>query len=138
MEIQKKLIALREHAGISQNELAVQLHVTRQTVSRWENGAVTPPLDVLKALAKFYGVSLDWLCDEEVTELPQDEPEEKKQKAARNVFCKAILIGGSLCIVLALLFGLFCIRKHEKTQWDIQELTGEEVYVSPENGFSLK
>ena len=64
MTLREKLIVLREKAGISQMSLAHQLDVSRQAVSRWESGDTTPSMDKLKALAKIYGVSLDWLCSD--------------------------------------------------------------------------
>ena len=65
MTIREKLIVLRDKAGISQMALADQLGVSRQAVSRWESGDTTPSMDKLKALAKIYGVSLDWLCSDD-------------------------------------------------------------------------
>ena len=64
MTLREKLIVLRDKAGISQMSLAHQLDVSRQAVSRWESGDTTPSMDKLKALAKIYGVSLDWLCSD--------------------------------------------------------------------------
>ena len=64
MTLREKLIVLRDKAGISQMSLAHQLGVSRQAVSRWESGDATPSMDKLKALAKIYGVSLDWLCSD--------------------------------------------------------------------------
>lgn len=64
MTLREKLIVLRDKAGISQMSLAHQLDVSRQAASRWESGDTTPSMDKLKALAKIYGVSLDWLCSD--------------------------------------------------------------------------
>lgn len=64
MTLREKLNVLRDKAGISQMSLAHQLDVSRQAVSRWESGDTTPSMDKLKALAKIYGVSLDWLCSD--------------------------------------------------------------------------
>ena len=64
MTLREKLIVLRDKAGISQMALAHQIGVSRQAVSRWESGDTTPSTDKLKALAKIYDVSLDWLCND--------------------------------------------------------------------------
>ena len=58
MTLREKMIVLRDKAEISQMELAHQLGVSRQAVSRWESGTATPSMDKLKALAKIYDVSL--------------------------------------------------------------------------------
>ena len=65
MTLREKLIRLREKNGLSQAELAEQLGVSRQAVSRWEGGYTLPSLEKLKLIAKLYRVSLDWLCNEE-------------------------------------------------------------------------
>ena len=48
-------------AGLSQEELALRLFVTRQAVSRWENGDTVPTTDTLKHLSKFFNVSVNTL-----------------------------------------------------------------------------
>ena len=52
MTLREKLIVSRNKAGLSQMELANQLGVSRQAVSRWESGDTTPTMDKLKTLAK--------------------------------------------------------------------------------------
>ena len=64
MTLREKLIVLRDKAGISQMSLAHQLGVSRQAVTRWESGDTAPSMDKLKALARIYNVSLDWLCSD--------------------------------------------------------------------------
>lgn len=81
MTLREKLIVSRDRAGLSQMELANQLGVSRQAVSRWESGDTTPTMDKLKALAKLYGVSLDWLFGDTADGEP---PEAAKPEADRN------------------------------------------------------
>ena len=64
MTLREKLIVLRDKAGITQMTLAHQLGVSRQAVTRWESGDTAPSMDKLKALARIYNVSLDWLCSD--------------------------------------------------------------------------
>ena len=61
MNFSEKLIRLRKREGISQEELASYLEVSRQAVSRWENGETTPNVETLKLLSKFYDVSINTL-----------------------------------------------------------------------------
>lgn len=89
MTLREKLIVLRDKAGISQISLAERLDVSRQAISRWESGAAAPSTDKLKALAKIYGVSLDWLCDDaadmaSLNALKQEPTEEPASAAAAN------------------------------------------------------
>lgn len=67
-----KLIHLRKRSGWSQEELAEQLKVTRQSVSKWEGGQSIPDLDRLLALSQLFGVSTDYLLKDEL-ELPNTE-----------------------------------------------------------------
>ena len=65
MEFQQRLSSLRKQKGISQEALAEKLGVSRQAVSKWENGEAMPETTKLPALAKVFGVSIDWLLSEE-------------------------------------------------------------------------
>lgn len=59
MELGEKLRALRKRSGLSQEELADNLGISRQTASKWENGQAVPGLEGLVALSDFYGVPID-------------------------------------------------------------------------------
>lgn len=61
MEFQHRLFELRRQAGLSQEELANLLGVTRQAVQKWEAGASRPDMDNLTALADYFQVTLDYL-----------------------------------------------------------------------------
>ena len=61
MNTQEVLLKLRTDAGLSQQELAEKLYVTRQAVSRWENGETVPNPDTLKQLSKLFDVSINTL-----------------------------------------------------------------------------
>ena len=74
MKLNEKLFRCRKRCGLSQEELAERLGVSRQAVSKWELGTALSELDKLKLLAKEFGVSADWLLDD-----TQDELQETKQ-----------------------------------------------------------
>lgn len=61
MEFNNKLYDLRKKKGLSQEELASRLNVSRQTVSKWEVGESAPDMENLVALSELFGVSLDEL-----------------------------------------------------------------------------
>ena len=63
IEIADRLIKLRKKHGLSQEELADKLGLSRQAVSKWERAEASPDTDNLICLAKLYGVSLDELLD---------------------------------------------------------------------------
>lgn len=62
---QQRLYQLRRERGLSQEELAGEVGVSRQAVQKWESGAAQPTLDKLTALARYFGVTLDWLVNGE-------------------------------------------------------------------------
>jgi len=61
METKNIILELRNKAGLSQDELAEKVYVTRQAVSRWENGETTPNTETLKLLSKLFDVSINTL-----------------------------------------------------------------------------
>lgn len=64
METKDILLELRTKSGLSQDELAERVFVTRQAVSRWENGETTPNTETLKLLSKEFNVSINTLLGE--------------------------------------------------------------------------
>lgn len=61
MDTKEILCQLRNRKGMSQDELAEKVFVTRQAVSRWENGETTPNVETLKLLSKVFDVSINTL-----------------------------------------------------------------------------
>uniref|UniRef100_UPI004056C3B8 zinc ribbon domain-containing protein n=1 Tax=Acetatifactor sp. TaxID=1872090 RepID=UPI004056C3B8 len=61
METKDIILELRNKAGLSQDELAEKVFVTRQAVSRWENGETIPNTETLKSLSKLFDVSINTL-----------------------------------------------------------------------------
>ena len=72
MELYEKLYELRRASGMSQEELAEKLGVSRQAVSKWESGATQPELSKLIELSNIYQVSVDALLSLEHAKEPQD------------------------------------------------------------------
>ncbi len=61
METKSMILKYRTKLGLSQDELAEKIHVTRQAVSRWENGETVPSTDTLVLLSKVFDVSINTL-----------------------------------------------------------------------------
>ena len=85
MRFEEKIINLRKQKGLSQEELAEQLGVSRQAVSRWELGQTQPDIYNLVQLCELFGVSADYLVKDGATKSnstgAEASPEEAKQKA---------------------------------------------------------
>lgn len=63
MSIKDTIAAIRKEAGITQEEIARRLYVTRQAVSRWETGETTPGIDMVKLIRVTFGVPLERFFD---------------------------------------------------------------------------
>ena len=61
MNTKDVILELRTKKGLSQDELAEKVYVTRQAVSRWENGETVPNTETLKLLSRFFDVSINTL-----------------------------------------------------------------------------
>ena len=61
MEFNEKLQQLRKRRDLTQEELADQLYVSRTAVSKWESGRGYPNIDSLKAISKYFSVTIDEL-----------------------------------------------------------------------------
>ena len=70
MSLSENLQFLRQRRGVTQEQLAEELDVSRQSVSKWESGQSMPELDKLLSLSELFGVSADYL-------LKGTEPEKK-------------------------------------------------------------
>ena len=67
MNISEKLIQLRKSKSISQEELADNLEVSRQAISRWENGTSIPDANNILAISKLYNITADYLLNDDYT-----------------------------------------------------------------------
>lgn len=154
MRLHEKIYALRKKEGLSQEALAEKLGVSRQSVSKWETGEATPEVSKLLSLSKLFGVTTDYLLDDESEEKLQEAEEEKeelspfaaapvyetpkKNKSVRNITVILILCIIVFLIILpvfAAIFG-FSIFTHNTDTGDViilEEITSVEPdeYIIP-------
>jgi len=87
MEFHEKLQELRKQKGLTQEELARALYVSRTAVSKWESGRGYPSIDSLKAISKFFAISIDELLDgEELLTIAQEDTKQKEKHFCDLVF----------------------------------------------------
>ncbi len=79
--LSEKIQTCRKQAGLSQEQLAERLGVSRQAVSKWETGEATPELSKLAALCSVLNVSADWLLNDIGPEPPQEEGAAKESSS---------------------------------------------------------
>ncbi len=80
--IAKFLKEARENKGLTQKYVANCLYVTRQTVSRWEQGKTLPNIYVLQKLSDLYGVSIERLINDDI--------KEQRKKTSTTLLCLAL------------------------------------------------
>ena len=106
MEFYSKLQALRKQKGITQEELAEKLFVSRTAVSKWESGRGYPNLDSLKAIASFFSVTIDELLSgDELLNIAEQDNQRK-----RNRFRAVLFSLLDIALVLLLFLPFFAQR----------------------------
>lgn len=134
MKLSDKLIALRKEYGWSQEDFAEKLDVSRQAISRWENGTALPDAQNIFRISKLCGVTADYLLNEDYegeTEIPAPEteageaqpapPPKKHSRWVRILaVCLVVLLSG--CAIAAVVkskneahrhHGLRCVIENE-------------------------
>ena len=87
MEFNEKLQELRKNKGLTQEELAEALYVSRTAISKWESGRGYPSIDSLKEIAKYFSVTIDeLLSSDEVINLAEEENKQKEDHLRSLVF----------------------------------------------------
>ena len=100
MELSEKIQKLRKEQGLTQEQFAEQLFVSRTAVSKWELGRGYPEIGTIKAIAKFFSVTVDELLSTDEVLTIAEEDSRRKEKHFRD------LVYGLLDICIALLLFL--------------------------------
>ena len=87
MEFNEKLQELRKNKGLTQEELAEALYVSRTAISKWESGRGYPSIDSLKEIAKYFSVTTDeLLSSDEVLSIAEEDNKQKETHFRSLVF----------------------------------------------------
>ena len=130
MELNERLAQLRKEHGLSQNDLADQLKVSRQAVSRWEQGLAMPSSDNLIYLSKLYGITLDELI------YPRDESKEQKTTQRQNEdptehqTQQTRLLPLDNAVLLGLIIGIAVSSSEKAEIFPIEELEIDKIDIS--------
>lgn len=141
MKLCEKLYELRRAAGLSQEELAERLNVSRQAVSKWENGAAQPELSKLVELSRLYGVSVDELLSLEEAEKGDAKaassvdastpaPAQETLAAPKKVRRQKLLLGAAaVCLALAVGLALYNNHRVKQLEWQVGSLQSQIMSV---------
>ena len=103
MEFNEKLQELRKQRGLTQEELAASLYVSRTAISKWESGRGYPNIESLKAIAKFFSVTVDELLSTEEVLTIAEEDSKRKEKHFRDLMYGLL----DICIAMLLFLPFF-------------------------------
>ena len=115
MAFSEKLYELRKKSGLSQEQLAEQLGVSRQAVSKWESGKAVPESDTLVSISDYFHVTLDHLMKEDDAAYPGSGPEMSKENSRtdtdigkkKRIPGIVICVGGIVCMIIWGLVSIF-------------------------------
>lgn len=124
IEIANRLIELRKKSGLSQEELADLLGVSRQAISKWERAEASPDTSNLISLAKIYQISLDELLNipvkkEETTEIKETEVHQEEKKQFHEEVDVIMALTPFVCVIFYLLIGFFVPHYGWRNGWII-------------------
>ena len=127
--LSEKIYQLRKNSGLSQEQLAEQLNVSRQAISKWEQGTAVPESEKLITISNYFCVTVDYLLKEDTTDTMNttaEVMEEKPKMMAGIVIC----IAG---IVSMVIWGLLSIFRPETSN----QLSDSSMITIDGNGIFL-
>ena len=140
MDTKEILFNLRTKNGMSQDELAEKLFVTRQAVSRWENGETTPNIDTLKLLSKLFDVSINTLLGSprqlvcQCCGMPLEDSTISKEPdgAFNEEYCKWCYTDGTFKYTSKEELIDFCVTHMANENWPAEQVRAHMEAVVPE------
>mgnify|MGYP004606554191 FL=1 len=136
MKLCEKLYELRRTAGLSQEELAEKLNVSRQAVSKWENGTAQPELSKLVELSRLYGVSVDELLSLEEAEkngtsvnadapAPAAPAAQETPSPAQPRRVTLLRTAAAVCLAAAVGLALYNNHRVKQLEWQLSSLQSQ-------------
>ena len=140
METKNVILELRTKSGMSQEELARKVMVTRQAVSRWENGETVPNTDTLKLLSKVFDVSINTLLGAprqlicQCCGMPLDDSTISKETDGEfnEDYCKWCYADGTFKYTSKEQLIDFCVEHMASEQWLAEQVRAHMEAVVPQ------
>ena len=139
MDTKEILYHLRTQKGLSQDELAEKVFVTRQAVSRWENGETTPNVETLKLLSKLFDVSINTLLGAprqlicQCCGMPLDDSTTSKDPdgSFNEDYCKWCYADGQFTYTSKEQLIDFCVQHMASETWPAEQVRAHMEAVVP-------
>ena len=140
MDTKDVLLQLRTQRELSQEELAEKLFVTRQAVSRWENGETTPNTETLKLLSRFFDVSINTLLGSprqlvcQCCGMPLEDSTLSREPggAFNEDYCKWCYAGGEFKYSNPAQLIDFCVEHMACPEWPAEQVRAHMEAVVPQ------
>lgn len=107
MRIEEKLLVLRKQNRLSQQEMAEELYVSRQTISKWESGISAPSTENLISIGKLFKVPINTLVDDELSLEPHSTSCKARGRPHEAVTSLRMKSVGIVICILIFLVGIF-------------------------------
>lgn len=140
MNLPAKLASLRKQKGLTQMDLAEKLNVSRQAISRWEVGAAVPSTENLKVLSDLYGVSVDYLLNDDaedsskITQNQELVPGEQSKKAESKKQMIILVSAAVTVVVMAVIVLIFAMAFRDQKQEEITPI--KDMAIAEENDYT--
>ena len=139
METKDVIVGLRKKNGLSQDELAEKVMVTRQAVSRWENGETVPNTETLKLLSKLFHVTINTLlgspqqliCQCCGMPLGDDTTSKEPEGSFNEDYCKWCYAGGEFKYSSKEQLIDFCVEHMATEEWPAEQVRAHMEAVVP-------
>ena len=132
--LSENIYVLRRKSGLSQEQLAEKIGVSRQAISKWEGGLSTPELEKLKALSECFQITIDELTGNQAVSASSPTVKEEETSAPHKTRGRNTGIG--LCLTGAaglILFGLFLMTRpssvHQLNESSVITLNGSGILM---------
>ena len=140
MDTKDMIRRLRTEKGLSQDELAEKLFVTRQAVSRWENGETTPNTETLKQLSRLFDVSINTLLGAprqlvcQCCGMPLEDASTSREPdgAFNEEYCKWCYTGGTFKYTSKEQLIDFCVAHMASESWPAEQVRAHMEAVVPD------
>lgn len=128
--LSEKLYKLRKDSGFSQEQLAEQLGVSRQAVSKWESGTAIPESDKLIAISNYFGVSIDYLLkDDEENRIKTTSNKSDEEKAKMIIGIMTCIVGISAMILWGIISVFSSEASHQISNSSMITIDGNGIFL---------
>lgn len=134
--LSENIYALRRKSGLSQEQLAERIGVSRQAVSKWESGASTPELEKLRLLCQCFQISMDALTGDSVNSptpdpiLDQEKQQEQGKASVKSKGGLLLCLLGAIGLGVAGLLMMFCPDVAEQlNESSVVTLNGSGIFL---------